>query len=194
MNDPLKPIIPSKARRKTLAIFFNRQGENLYLRKIAREVDEEVNAIKRELDILSKGKILLKEKRLNKVFYTLNKNYRFFHEFQRIFIKQGFLATLIYGRRPKLGKLKVVALSTKFINRIPIKKDEIYILFVGVAVVPEVNSLIEEAEKNYNLEINYSVMTEEELGFRKKNNDPFIWRFLKQPKIIFLGSEEELMK
>jgi hypothetical protein len=37
-------------------------------------------------------------------------------------------------------------------------------------------------------------MTESEFLFRKKNNDPFIWRFLKQPKIMLVGVEEELLR
>ena len=50
-------------------------------------------------------------------------------------------------------------------------------------VVPEAASIVSEAEKQFGREINYTVMTEEEFAFRKKNNDPFIWRFLKQPKV-----------
>ena len=41
---------------------------------------------------------------------------------------------------------------------------------------------------------NIVVMSEEEFAFRKKNNDPFVWRFLKQPKIMLFGLEEELLK
>ena len=37
-------------------------------------------------------------------------------------------------------------------------------------------------------------MSEEEFLFRKKNNDQFVWRFLKQPKIMLVGLEEELLK
>jgi hypothetical protein len=77
---------------------------------------------------------------------------------------------------------------------VAIKEDEIYLLFVGVMVVPEVISIVGEAEKSFGREINYTVMTEEEFAFRKKNNDPFIWRFLKSPKILLVGSEDELLK
>lgn len=190
----LKNIIPSKTRRKILEFFFTHIGENFYLRRIVREVDEEVNAVKRELDILSSEKLLLKERRLNKIFYSLNKNYLFYDEFLRIFTKTGFLAQLIYGNLSKLGKIKYIALSTKFAKRLPIKEDEIYLLFVGVVVLPEVDQIIKEAEKNFPYPINYTVMTEEEFLFRKKNNDPFIWRFLKQPKIMLVGEEENLMR
>lgn len=190
----LAHIIPSKARRKILGFFYQHPNENYYLRKIVREVDEEVNAVKRELDILSEEKVLLKERRLNKIYYTLNKNYLFYDEFLRIFTKTGFLPTEIYKNLPKIGKVKFIALSTKFAKNMSIKDDEIYILFVGVIVIPEVELIMSQAEKTFGRPINYTVMTEEEFIFRKKNNDPFIWRFLKQPKIMLVGSEEELLK
>lgn len=190
----LQYIIPSKVRRKILELFFHNIEDSYYLRDIVRKVNEEVNAVKRELDILHEGKVLTREKRLNKVFYTLNKNYLFFDEFLRIFTKQSILATLISKNSSKLGKLKFIALSTKFPKKVQIKEDEIYLLFVGIIVVPEVESIINEAKQEFGREINYTVMDEEELLFRKKNNDPFIWRFLKQPKIMLYGQEEDLIK
>jgi len=190
----LEHIIPSKTRRKILELFYHSYQENIYLRKIVREIDEEVNAVKREVDILSEAKLLNREKRLNKVFYSLNKNFIFFDEFLRIFGKTNNLSSLIYKNSTKIGKIKFTALSMKFIKRIAIKEDEIYLLLVGIIVVPEVNAIIAEVEKEFGREINYTVMTEEEFAFRKKNNDPFIWRFLKQPKIMLIGTEEDFLK
>lgn len=190
----LEHIIPSKARRKILSLFFQNPNESFYLRKIVRDIDEEVNAVKRELDILSNAKLLHKEKRLNKIFYTLNKNYPLYDEFLRIFTKSTLIADLFYNNLAKIGKIKFIVLSTKFAKQIAIKEDEIYLLIVGIIVVPEVASIVSEAEKQFGREINYTVMTEEELAFRKKNNDPFIWRFLKQPKIMLVGTEDDLLK
>ena len=177
-----------------MSLFFQNPNESFYLRKIVRDIDEEVNAVKRELDILSNAKLLHKEKRLNKIFYTLNKNYPLYDEFLRIFTKSTLIAGLFYNNLAKIGKIKFIVLSTKFAKQIAIKEDEIYLLIVGIIVVPEVASIVSEAEKQFGREINYTVMTEEELAFRKKNNDPFIWRFLKQPKIMLVGTEEDLLK
>ncbi|PJC33158.1 hypothetical protein CO048_03680 [Candidatus Roizmanbacteria bacterium CG_4_9_14_0_2_um_filter_35_15] len=190
----LEHIIPSKTRRKILEFFFHRSGESYYLRRIVREVDEEVNAVKRELDILSDAKLLLKERRLNKVYYNLNKNYIYYDEFLRIFTKTGYLALAIHKNLSKIGKIKFVALSTKFSKNTVIRENEIYLLVVGVVVIPEVESIIKEGEKIFGRAINYTVMTEDEFVFRKKNNDPFIWRFLKQPKVMLVGFEEDLVK
>lgn len=190
----LEHIIPSKARRKTLQLFFHNPNGSFYLRKIVRDIGEEVNAVKRELDILFQSKVLHKEKRLNKIFYTLNKSYTFYDEFLRIFAKSFPLSEAIYKNLSKIGKIKFVVMSTKFAKQISIKEDEIYLLLVGIVVVPEVAMIVSEAEKLFGREINYTVMTEEEFAFRKKNNDPFIWRFLKQPKVMLVGIEEDLLK
>ena len=192
--DMLQHIIPSKTRRKILEFFFHHHSENYYLRRVVREVDEEVNAVKRELDILTEEKLLLRERRLNKVYFTLNKSYQLYDEFMRIFAKTSSLATAIHSNLSKIGKIKFVAVSTKFPKNLIIKDDEIYLLLVGVIVVVEIEALIKEVENFFGRPINYSTMTEDEFIFRKKNNDPFIWRFLKQPKIMLVGVEEELLK
>jgi Fe2+ or Zn2+ uptake regulation protein len=190
----LHNIIPSKARRKILELFFHHPKENFYLRRIVREVNEEVNAVKRELDILSEAKVLLKEKRLNKIFYSLNKNYIFYDEFTRIFAKTTLLNQLVQKNISKIGKTKFVVMSKALAKDEPMKKDEIYVMFVGFIVVPEVELIMQKVDEELGKEINYTVMTEEEFAFRKKSNDPFIWRFLRQPKIMLIGSEEDLVK
>lgn len=190
----LEHIIPSKTRISILELFFHHPNEIFYLRMVVREINKEVNAVKRELDILEAEKVLLKERRLNKVFYSINKNYVFYDEFVRIFTKTAPLAKLIQKNSSKLGKVKYIGLSTKFSKQIPIKEDEIYLLLVGVIVVPEIASIISEMEKVFGREINYTVMTEDEFIFRKKNNDPFIWRFIRQPKVMLAGSEDDLLK
>lgn len=190
----LQHIIPSKARRKILELFFHHPAENFYLRRVVREINEEVNAVKRELDILTEEKLLLRERRLNKVYFSLNKNYQLYDEFLRIFSKTNLLSSSIYSNLSKIGKIKFVAVSTKFPKNLIIKDDEIYLLLVGIIVVVEIESLIKDVEKEFGRPINYSTMTESEFVFRKKNNDPFIWRFLKQPKIMLVGTEEELLK
>jgi hypothetical protein len=192
--DMLAAVIPSKTRRKILELFFTHHTDLYYLRNIVRAVDEEVNAVKRELDILEKAKILFKEKRLNKSFYTLNKAYIFYEEFLRIFAKTSPFPQAVHENAPRLGKIKFASLSVKFIKQIPIKKDEVYFLLVGMIIIPEIEVFIKRMEEASGRQIDYTVMTEEEFIFRKRNNDPFLWRFLRTPKIMICGSEEELMK
>ncbi len=190
----LENIIPSKVRRKILQLFFHHPDNTYFLREVVRQVNEEVNAVKRELDILFNAKVLVRERRTNKVFYALNKNYLLYDEFLRIFTKTSKLSEEVIKNISRLGKVKYIAVSTKYSRKTPIKDDEIYVLFIGIIVVPEVETMMNEARKEFGWDINYTVMSEDELKFRKKNNDPFIWKFLKQPKVMIVGQEEDLLK
>jgi hypothetical protein len=182
-------IIPSKTRRKILSLYFSDITKIYHLRRVAREVGEEINAVKRELDILEKEGLLKKEKRLNRVIFYLNPKYLFFEELLRIFIKQTNLSQKIIKNASRLGKVKYAVFSHKFIKKQKTQEGEILLLFVGTIVIPEISAIIAEEEKQTNSEINFTVMTEEEFAFRKKSNDPFIWAFLKQPKLMILGDE-----
>lgn len=175
-------------------MFYHNIGQSFHLRRVGREVKEEINAVKRELDILTAGKVLTREKRLNKVIYTLNEHYLFFDEFLRIFTKESVFVQALLKNMVRLGKIKFLTLSVKLAKKQKQKAGEVYMLIVGVVVIPEIVAIIAEEEKRLGEEINYTVMTEEEFAFRKKNNDPFIWTFLKQPKIMIVGTEDALLK
>ena len=110
-----------------------------------------------------------------------------------IFFKQSSLAERIRKNLAKLGKLKFIAVSKKLAKREKIPESEIYLLFVGMVPAAEVKRIMDVEQKNYPFEINYTVMTEDEFKFRKKNNDPFIWTFLKKPKIMIVGTQEALL-
>lgn len=113
----LKDLIPSKARRKILGLFFTNYGESYHLRKVCREVNIEINAVKRELDILEKAKVLRKEKRMNKSVYSLNTTYVLHDELIRIYAKESPLNRKILKNRTKLGKVQFVALSLKLLKK-----------------------------------------------------------------------------
>ncbi|OGK38349.1 hypothetical protein A3I56_02945 [Candidatus Roizmanbacteria bacterium RIFCSPLOWO2_02_FULL_43_10] len=189
----LKDIIPSQTRRKILALFYQNFGESYHLRRVCREVEQEINAVKRELDILEKAHILKKEKRLNKSIYSLNTAYGLFDEFLRIFAKEGALAQKILREKGVLGKVTFVAMSLKLVKKESLKPSEIYMLFVGTIVGPEIQKVIQSVEKLYPFEINYTIMSKSEFDYRKKQNDPFIWTFLREPKVMIIGSESALM-
>ncbi len=189
----LQAIIPSKARREILALFFHSIGESYHLRRVCREVGQEINAVKRELDILESAKVLKKEKRLNKSIYTLNPSYEFFDEFMRIFSKETLLAKSLMKNKSRLGTVQFMALSLKYIRRVEIKESEVYLVVVGVVVEQEIQKIIHSLEKDFPFEINYTVMSKKEFDYRKKQNDPFIWTFLKEPKVMLVGQESSMM-
>jgi hypothetical protein len=56
-----------------------------------------------------------------------------------------------------------------------------------------VSQAIKSSEDELEREIRYTVMTEEELQFRKRKRDSFILNILSRQKIMVIGSENDLL-
>lgn len=186
-------LITSKSRIKLLKVFLENPYEIYHVREIVRRTNDEINAVRRELSFLEKKGILVKEPRANRVYYSISKSYPFYYDLLNTGVKVLGLGRQILANRAKLGKIKYVMFSGKFARRIKKSPDDIDLLIVGTVVLPELSLLVRNEEKRLNTEINYTVMSEEELAFRKKKTDPFIWKILNGTRVMLIGDEEALV-
>ena len=186
-------LITSKARVKLLNVFLAAPTSMFHVRDLVRKTGDEINAVRRELSFLEKKGILSREPRANRVYYSLDKSYPFFYDLLRLGAKSMGLGAEILKNRAKLGKIKYAMFSGKFARKIKDKPDEVDFLIVGTIVLPELALLIREEEKKLETEINYTVMTEEEFGFRKKKSDPFIASILSGSRVMLIGDEESML-
>ena len=190
----LSHIITSKVRIKILELFFSNLGEMYHVRGIVREIDEEINAVRRELDNLEKNGILKKEPRGNRVYYWLRLDYPLFGDLVAIVAKSTGLGRAIIDNRNKIGKVSYVMFSGSFARgKARKKEDNVDILVVGEIVLPELATLIRGQESKGGKEINYTVMSKEEFEFRKKRRDPFLQGILLDSRTMIIGDEEELI-
>ena len=190
----LNDIITSKVRIKILELFLSDLDEKYHVRGIVREVGEEINAVRRELQRMEKAGILCKEPRGNRVYYWTRTDYPFFSDILSVVSKTTGLGAEIINNRKKVGKVNFVMFSGKFARRKSRKKDDgVDILVVGNIVLPELATLIRIEESKRGKEINYTVMSKEELEFRKKRRDPFLLGILTGSRVMIIGDEEELV-
>lgn len=189
----LADLITSKARVKILEVFLTSPSEMFHVRELVRRTGDEINAVRRELSFLEKKGILDKEPRANRVYYSLSKNYPFYFDLLRLGAKNVGLGESILKNRVKLGKIKFAMFSGRFIRKIKEHPDEVDLLIVGNVVLPELALLVRNEEKRLGTEINYTVMTEEEFGFRKKKSDPFIVSILAGSRMMLIGDEELML-
>lgn len=189
----LNDLITSKTRVKLLLAFLKAPTDMHHVRALVRLVEEEINAVRRELFLLEKKGIVKKEPRANRVYYYLDKNYPFYFDLLKLYAKMEGLGAGIIANRVKLGKIKFAMLSGKFVRSIRENPEDIDLLVVGFVVVAELTLLVKEEQTRRNQEINYTVMSEEEFNFRKKRRDPFILSILYQSKIMLIGDEEALL-
>ena len=190
----LTDIITSKVRVKILDLFYSNLTEMYHVRGIVREIGEEINAVRRELERFEKVGILKKEPRGNRVYYFVRTDYSGFGDLLSIVSKSTGLGKTICDSRAKLGKVSYVMFSGKFARLKPRKDDSVDVLVVGEIVLPELAAIIRTFESKLGREINYTVMTKEELDYRKKRRDPFLQSIFLGSRIMIIGDEEELLK
>lgn len=158
-----------------------------------RRTGDEINAVRRELAFLEKKGILVREPRANRVYYSLDKNYPYYYDLLKIGAKTVGLGADVIKNRVKLGKIKFAMLSGGFVRRLKDNPERVDFLMVGTVVLPEVALLVRNEEARLGLEINYTVMTEEEFDFRKKRSDPFVKSILQGSRVMLIGDEENLL-
>lgn len=186
-------FITSKSRVKLLSVFLSYPSDMFHVRELVRRTGDEINAVRRELSHLESKGVLVKEPRANRIYYSLSKNYPFYYDLLRLRTKTTGLGAEILKNRVKLGKIKYAMFSGKFARGIRKEPDEVDLIIVGTLVLPELALLIRDEEKRLNREINYTVMTEEEFGFRKQKRDPFIVSILAASRVMLLGDEEDML-
>lgn len=189
----LADFITSKSRIKLLNVFLASPFDMYHVRELVRRTGDEINAVRRELAFLEERSILSKEKRANRVYYFLNKNYAFYFDLLRLSAKLTGLGGEVLKNRAKLGKIKYAFLSGRFARRLPKNAEDVDFLIVGTVVLPEVAVLVRNEEARLGVEINYTVMTDEEFDFRKERHDPFIEKVLAGSRIMILGDEESML-
>lgn len=186
-------LITSKTRVKILNLFLSTPGDMYHVREIVRQVSEEINAVRRELILLEKRGILVREPRANRVYYYLDKSYPYYYDLLRLHVKTSGIGADLIKNRVKLGKIKFAMLSGKFARGVRDNPEEVDLLVVGTVVLPELSLIVKQEEARRKQEINYTVMTEEEFIFRKKRRDPFIAGVIQGSRIMLIGDEEALL-
>lgn len=187
-------LITSKTRIKILLLFLGNLEEMFHVREIVRRVDEEINAVRRELILLEKKGILNREARANRVYYSLDKNYPFYFDLIKIYAKESGLGYDIVKNRAKLGRIKYAMLSGDFARNTENNGESVDLLVVGVVVLPELSLIIKKEEERKKREINYTIMNEDEFNFRKARRDPFIASIIHGSRVMLIGDEESLVK
>lgn len=190
----LEDLIISRVRVKMLTLFLSHPGTIFHVRDIVRKVDEEINAVRRELAHMEKHGLVSKEARANRLFYTFRKDYPLYVELMELVSKTTGLGWDILKQKAKLGKIKFAMLSGRFIRGLPKRgPTDVDLLVVGTLVLPELAQIVKQEETRRGRELNYTVMTDEEFIFRKRRRDPFVITVLTGSRVMIIGDEEELV-
>ena len=99
-------LISSKTRIKLLVRFFFNPAIKSYLRELAKEFDVSSNAVREELNQLTKTNLLKSEKNGRSVYYKANQDHPLFPELKSMVTKVMGLDQVIDGIVNRLGDLE----------------------------------------------------------------------------------------
>jgi predicted DNA-binding protein YlxM (UPF0122 family) len=178
MNDLFSGLISSKTRIKLLVRFFFNPGTRAYLRELAKEFNVSTNAVREELNQLTKTHLLQSEKKGRQVFYTANQKHPLFPELCSMVGKVMGLDQVIDGIVNRLGCLEKAYLIDDYAQG----KDTgiIDLLLVGDIDHYHLNDLTRKTERYINRKIRSIVLTQKEFEnfYPKLQNHPnlLIWQ------------------
>jgi len=75
----LKPLFSSKTRIKVISLFFSAPHTPFFVREITRQTQEQINAVRRELEHLETSNLLSSYPSGGKKYYELNQDYFFYY-------------------------------------------------------------------------------------------------------------------
>lgn len=186
-------LLVSKVRIKSLKYFFFHPDVPIHLRAAVRELNEEINAVRRELTRLEECKILRVESRGNRKYFSLNYGHPFFEELLKIFHKSYGLGGTIINNSKKVGEIDFAILTSSYTRGLRMGLHDVDLVIVGQVELGVLSEYIAKAEKQLGREVNYTVLKRSEFELRKKRRDSFVMELLFSSKIVLIGSDEELM-
>jgi DNA-binding transcriptional ArsR family regulator len=160
LDNLLSGIISSKTRIKLLMRFFFNPMTRSYLRELAKEFNVSSNAVREELNKLTKTNLLKSEKTGRQIYYTANTEHTLFPELKSMVGKVMGIDKVIEGIINRLGDLERAYLIDDYAEG----KDTgiIDILLVGNIDQYHLNDLSRKTERYINRKIRSLVMSKDE--------------------------------
>jgi len=182
MNDFFAGLITSKTRINLLVRFFFNPGTKAYLRELSKDLDISTNAVREELNQLTKTKLLTSEKEGRNVYYTANREHPLFPELKSMVSKVMGLDQVIESIITRLGDLEKAYIIDDYAEG----KDTgiIDLVLVGNIDQYHLNDLSRKTERYIKRKIRSLVMTREECKtFEPKlENRPYFLVWERQKK------------
>lgn len=201
----LAQIFGSNARVKILKTFLSKPEQKYYTRQLARDLELQVNSVRRELENLQEIG-LLKQAELDvsennekiekdkttkneKKYFLVDRNFLLFNELKSLFAKanllscQGFLKDIA-----SIGQIKQLWLSGLFTGDTSSPTD---ILIVGQIKKEKFLKKLQALEIDLNKEINYTLMDEAEYDYRWGINDIFLHKINKSRHLKIIENSPE---
>ncbi len=185
----LKSLFSSMTRVKLLRLYLlSPEGSEFFVRELTRDLDEQINSIRRELENLEKIGMLSSKTRERKKYYRVNVKFPILEELRSIFQKAESTSLKILKKIQKMGRLDLLVLTGSFVG-VPNNVDLVAIGNLDKKKLSDY--LSRELTNELKSEIRYSVFSQEDFLYRLECKDKFSYDLLKDSKNLIMMNKIE---
>lgn len=185
-------ISKSKIRRDLLSLFFTNTSEKYYLRELQRLLGYSAGSIRRELLKFMEDNLFETEKVGNLLYYSLNSKHPLYKELKSIVAKTIGVEGLLKKALLSISKIDIAFIYGSFAAGKEKHSSDIDIMVIGDPNTSSLNENISILEKKLEREINPTIYSTEEYKSKKKEKSGFIMDILNNPKIMLIGTKNDL--
>lgn len=185
----LEHLFGSKTRLKLLRIFFDHPHDSFFVRELARKMNTQVNAVRRELEHLTDAHIVTESKTSHpegaralavrqktaverRKYYHLSEDGLLNPELRSLLMKaQMFGEEKLVADLKKAGNISYMMLTGMFTEAPSAVTD---IMLVGSVPKRAIDAIVSRFEKEYGCEVRYTLMTTKEFLYRRDIADKFL--------------------
>jgi predicted nucleotidyltransferase len=190
----LRKLFSSKVRIELMNTLFSSPDRAFYARELSRMTREDYRNVFRELKNLEEVGLVNSRRDGNRKYFRLNQSFSLYSELKSIFLKTKGAVGLLKDLLSTQKGIEAALLYGSFASGTEAEKSDIDFMIIGSISVDQILKLLREPEKVLAREINPSVFTVSEIHKRMKNRDSFVAQVLSGPKIMLIGSEDDLRR
>lgn len=185
-------ISKSRIRRELLALFYTNPGQKYYLRELGRLLECSVGSLRRELLKFQEDGLFLTERRGNLVFYSLNTGHPLYGEMKGIVAKTVGVVGSLKQALKLVPRVQVAFIYGSFASNRENPTSDIDVFIIGDASLMELSKVLRDVQKRLMREINPTLYARDEYLKRKAEGGGFIEDILTKPKIMLIGTMDDL--
>lgn len=183
-----------KVRQRVLAVLFGNPGRSFYANEVIALAQSGTGAVQRELAGLAAAGLLTVKRQGNQTHYQANAEAPVFTELRGLVLKTMGLADVLRVALTPLAP----QIAQAFVYGSVAKQQDTAASDIDVMIVSEdlgyadVFGALENATATLGRKVNPTLYTPAEMAKRINNDNAFVTRVLRQPKIWLIGNEEAL--
>jgi len=195
MADRIAKALFGKTRRNVLSLLFGRPDERFYMRQVARETASSVAAVQYELARLTTAQLVIRTPDGKQVYYRANTESPVFQELRSLMDKTvGAVAVVrsVLSGLASEGRVEIAFIYGSVASGTHVSLSDVDVMIIGEIKLLKIVPALRVAQDQLGREINPTIYPAEELRRKLMDGEHFVNRVLNGPKIMLIGTEDEL--